>query len=57
MNYGDNGREPLSGLTSERPTPKLELSDNQHRVLQAWAIGFFNSVGMYSATNYQMSKG
>ncbi|KAB2573249.1 hypothetical protein DBV05_g8077 [Lasiodiplodia theobromae] len=44
MNYGDNGREPLSGLTFERPTPTLELSENQHRVLQTWAIGFFNSV-------------
>lgn len=57
MNYGDNGREPLSGLTFERPTPSLERSENQHRVLQTWAIGFFNSVGIYSTIQSLDEKG
>lgn len=45
MHYGSNGREPLHGLTFERPTPIGELAKNQKRVLQTWAIGFYNNVG------------
>ncbi|KAL1640295.1 hypothetical protein SLS58_007111 [Diplodia intermedia] len=56
MNYGKSGREPISGLTFERPTPSLELSDNQHRVLQTWAIGFFNSVLMTDAKDDEVSS-
>jgi len=36
-------REPLRGLTMERPTPLQDLARTQTRVLQTWAIGFFNS--------------
>jgi len=48
MHYGDAGREPLHGLTSERYCPKNELSATQNRITQTWAVGFFNSPGKIS---------
>lgn len=45
MHFSANGREPLRGMTFERPTPALELSKTQLRGLQAWAIGFYNAAG------------
>ncbi|KAF2757845.1 hypothetical protein EJ05DRAFT_368530 [Pseudovirgaria hyperparasitica] len=45
MHWSANGREPIHGLTFERPTPKLELSRTQDRVLQTWACGFYNAAG------------
>jgi hypothetical protein len=38
-------REPISGLTFERPTPAGELAESQDRILQCWAIGFYNKIG------------
>jgi hypothetical protein len=45
MHYGDAGREPLHGLTSERYTPPRELSATQQRTTQTWAVGFYNAAG------------
>jgi hypothetical protein len=36
-------REPLRGLTMERPPPLQDLASTQTRVLQTWACGYFNS--------------
>ena len=46
MHWNVNGREPLNGLTFEKPTKPLELSSNQKRPLQTWACGFYNWTGM-----------
>ncbi|KAF0328732.1 hypothetical protein GQ607_004144 [Colletotrichum asianum] len=45
MHWSPNGREPLNGLTFERPTPTRELSKTQDRPLQTWACGFYNEPG------------
>ncbi|KAK0616884.1 hypothetical protein B0T14DRAFT_483348 [Immersiella caudata] len=45
MHWSENGREPINGLTFERVTPAGELSKNQQRRTQAWAIGFYNWIG------------
>ncbi|KAK3380697.1 hypothetical protein B0T24DRAFT_571599 [Lasiosphaeria ovina] len=45
MHWNDNGREPVHGLTFERPTKAGELSDKQKTVVQAWAVGFYNWIG------------
>jgi hypothetical protein len=45
MHYNQNGREPINGLTFERPTPAGELAKSQTRILQCWAIGFYNKIG------------
>ncbi|KUJ20860.1 uncharacterized protein LY89DRAFT_640748 [Mollisia scopiformis] len=39
MHWSDNGREPVNGLTFERPVPPFELSKTQGRYLQSWACG------------------
>ncbi|QRW01412.1 hypothetical protein RhiLY_00409 [Ceratobasidium sp. AG-Ba] len=38
-----HGREPIRGLTSERPIPPYELARTQSRYLQIWACGFYNA--------------
>jgi hypothetical protein len=45
MHAGANGREPLRGLTYERPIPPLEFASTQTSGLQNWAIGFYNPAG------------
>ena len=45
MHWNKNGREPLNGLTFERPTPSKELAQTQDRQLQAWACGYYNEAG------------
>ncbi|KAG8852600.1 hypothetical protein FRB96_008599 [Tulasnella sp. 330] len=45
MHASANGREPLKGLTFERPIPPLEFAKSQTHALQNWAIGFYNSPG------------
>lgn len=45
MHWNKNGREPLNGLTFERPTPAFELANTQNRQLQTWACGFYNEMG------------
>lgn len=39
------GREPIHGLTYERPAPPGYLADQQQRVTQIWAIGLHNERG------------
>lgn len=51
MHWSLNGREPLSGLTFERPTPALELSDKQTTPLQTWACGFYNEIGKIASNS------
>jgi hypothetical protein len=46
MHWNVNGREPLNGLTFERPTPPGELAITQTRYLQNWACGFYNGIGV-----------
>ncbi|KAG9081994.1 hypothetical protein FRC07_014356, partial [Ceratobasidium sp. 392] len=43
LHRGASGREPLRGLTSERPIPPYELARTQSRYLQIWACGFYNA--------------
>jgi hypothetical protein len=45
MHWSPHGREPLNGLTFERPTPPGELASTQGRTLQTWACGFYNWAG------------
>lgn len=45
MHYGPAGREPIRGLTSERPAPKKFLNDAQNRRVQCWAVGYYNAPG------------
>ena len=45
MHDSPSGREPLHGLTFERPTPAFELSKTQEKQQQVWAIGFYNAAG------------
>ncbi|KAM5380067.1 hypothetical protein ACJZ2D_003714 [Fusarium nematophilum] len=45
MHWNQNGREPLNGLTFERPTPRGELAKTQQRQLQIWACGYYNEAG------------
>ncbi|KZT29614.1 hypothetical protein NEOLEDRAFT_1127329 [Neolentinus lepideus HHB14362 ss-1] len=44
LHYAENGREPLHGLTFERPVSTGELSANQKRPLQAWTCGYYNEL-------------
>lgn len=53
MHWNDNGREPISGLTFERPTDPGELSKDQKRLTQAWAIGFYNWMGKLSKSHFE----
>ena len=39
------GREPLHGLTFERPAPVGYLGKSQKRLLQTWAMGMYNEAG------------
>jgi hypothetical protein len=47
MHFGPAGREPIRGLTSERPAPPKFLHNNQSRRVQNWAVGFYNAHGGY----------
>ena len=39
------GREPIHGLTFERPAPSGYLADTQQRVCQSWAVAMYNEEG------------
>ena len=39
------GREPVHGLTFERPAPDGYLADTQTRVCQSWAVAMYNEEG------------
>ncbi|KAG9081252.1 hypothetical protein FRC06_005692 [Ceratobasidium sp. 370] len=43
LHYGPTGREPLQGLTSERPIPPYELARSQKSFVQFWACGYYNA--------------
>ncbi|KAF8601620.1 hypothetical protein BDV93DRAFT_399188, partial [Ceratobasidium sp. AG-I] len=43
LHSGPSGREPLRGLTSERPIPPYELARTQTKYLQIWACGYYNA--------------
>ncbi|KAG8693644.1 hypothetical protein FRC08_008989 [Ceratobasidium sp. 394] len=43
LHYGPTGREPLRGLTSERPVPPYELGRSQKNFVQFWACGYYNA--------------
>ena len=45
MNYGDPRREPIHGLTSERPIDGPELGIKQGITIHNYAIGFYNAAG------------
>ena len=49
LHHKDSGREPLRGLTYERPTPPQELASSQTSWLQTWAIGFYNAPGTFNS--------
>lgn len=39
------GREPIHGLTYERPAPVGYLAETQNRVCQNWAVAMYNEQG------------
>ena len=39
------GREPIHGLTFERPAPVGYLAETQTRVCQSWAVAMYNEEG------------
>eukprot|EP00118_Oscarella_pearsei_P006518 m.29564 g.29564 ORF g.29564 m.29564 type:complete len:452 (+) comp31187_c0_seq1:197-1552(+) len=41
------GREPLHGLTFERPASREYLGEGQKKVCQTWAVGMYNEPGGY----------
>lgn len=47
MHFDSAGREPIHGLTSERPAPVGFLHDLQTDRVQNWAVGFYNKFGGY----------
>lgn len=47
MHFDSAGREPIHGLTSERPAPIGFLHDLQTEKVQNWAVGFYNKFGGY----------
>jgi hypothetical protein len=48
MDYSDNGREPINGLTKERGPDPGDLSPNSGEGSQVWAIGFYDARGAYA---------
>ncbi|XP_035672836.1 uncharacterized protein LOC118413503 [Branchiostoma floridae] len=48
MAYRQSGREPIHGLTMERPANVGYIADTQKRWEQTWAVGFYNFYGAYT---------
>src|ERR1700722_18597574 len=48
LHWGDNGREPIHGLTKERTSEAKELAPSQTRRVQNWAVGMYNAPGGYT---------
>lgn len=42
------GREPICGMTQERPAPVKFLHPSQTRQVQSWAVGVYNQPGGYT---------
>ncbi|XP_078700876.1 uncharacterized protein LOC144927367 [Branchiostoma floridae x Branchiostoma belcheri] len=47
MSFLPTGREPVHGLTMERPAAPGMLADTQRRRLQTWAVAFYNAPGAF----------
>lgn len=47
MSQNNIGREPIHGLTFERPAPVGYLADTQDRVCQSWAVAMYNEEGEF----------
>jgi hypothetical protein len=47
MDYGGTGREPIRGLTYELPSTPGKLAERQERMVQNWAVSFYNAPGGY----------
>ena len=47
MSQNNIGREPIHGLTFERPAPMGYLADTQDRVCQSWAVAMYNEEGEF----------
>ena len=45
MSQNNIGREPIHGLTFERPAPVGYLADTQDRICQSWAVAMYNEQG------------
>ena len=45
MSLTTSGREPVHGLTFERPALMGYLADTQTRVCQSWAVAMYNEEG------------
>ena len=45
MSQNNIGREPIHGLTFERPAPVGYLADTQEHVRQSWAVAMYNEQG------------
>jgi hypothetical protein len=48
LDYGDNGREAISGLTRERTSTQYELGYAQIHCWDNWAVGLYNDPGGYT---------
>ncbi|CAH1249302.1 Hypp8577 [Branchiostoma lanceolatum] len=48
MSSHPKGREPIHGMTMEKPSKQGMLSDSQRREVQNWAVAFYNSPGAYA---------
>lgn len=52
-----SGREPICGLTQERPAPKKFLYGGLDKKVQTWAVGMFNAPGGYLLGRIWRSRG
>ncbi|CAH1249301.1 Hypp8577 [Branchiostoma lanceolatum] len=51
MSFLPTGREPIHGMTMERPAAPGMLADTQRRRLQTWAVAFYNAPGAFVIGN------
>jgi hypothetical protein len=51
MNYDDGRREPMRGLTSERPIKGPELGLKKGVTVHNYAVGFYNAAGGFTIGN------
>ena len=56
MHRGSRGREPIRGLTRERGSRWHELSSQQTRRTNNWAVGFYNDRGEYEFGKVWLNK-
>lgn len=46
------GREPIHGLTFERPAPIGYLAETQKHLRQSWAVAMYNEIGEVSSVSH-----